>query len=44
MKQQNTASSAVAKAIGMRKIDEYTDAEGERTEVYAISRAEWKLL
>lgn len=41
MKKQNVPSSAVEKAIGMHKIDEYTDAEGERTEVYAISREAW---
>ena len=41
MKKENAASSAVARAIGMHKTDEYTDAEGERTEVYAVSREEW---
>lgn len=41
MKKENAVSSAVARAIGMHKTDEYTDAEGERTEVYAVSREEW---
>lgn len=44
MKIKNTASANVAKAIGMRKTDEYTDTEGDKTAVYAISREEWKLL
>ena len=44
MKRENLPSSAVAKAIGMHKAEEYTDAEGERTEVYAISREEWSKL
>lgn len=42
MKKTNAASSAVARAIGMRKTEEYTDAEGEQTEVYAITREEAK--
>ena len=41
MKKDNAPSSAVARAIGMRKVDEYTDDEGEITEVYAISRKDW---
>ncbi len=44
MKKSNAASSAVARAIGMRKTDEYTDTEGERTEVYAVSREELRAL
>lgn len=41
MKKSNIPSSAVARANGMTLIDEFTDGGGERTEVYAISRAEW---
>jgi len=40
MKKSNAASSAVARAVGMRKIDEYTDTENERTEVYAVRKEE----
>lgn len=41
MKTANLASSATAQATGMHKVDEFTDAEGERTSVYAITREEW---
>ena len=44
MKKPNIASSSVAKAIGMHKVEEFTDTEGEITEVYAISRKNSKLL
>ena len=44
MKKSNVAASAVAKAAGMSKIEEYTDEEGKITEVYAISWDEWILL
>lgn len=44
MKKTNIASFAAAKANGMRKVDEFTDAENEVTVVYAITRAEWNLL
>ena len=40
MKKSNVASAAVARAVGMHKIDEYTDSEGDITEVYCISRGE----
>jgi len=42
MKKANAPSSAVARAIGMHRVDAYTDAEGEQTEVYAITREKWK--
>ncbi len=38
MKKDNTPPSAVAQAIGMQKVGEYTDDEGEETAVYAVSR------
>ena len=41
MKQENAASAATARANGMRLLDTFTDAEGEQTAVYGISRAEW---
>lgn len=44
MKKENTASSAVAAANGMKKVHEFTDSEGETTAVYAISRDEWEQL
>ncbi|NMP38236.1 MAG: GNAT family N-acetyltransferase [Clostridiales bacterium] len=44
MKKLNIASSATAKSIGMKLIEEYTDAENETTSVYAIEKSEWKYL
>lgn len=44
MKAENTASSAVALANGMRWTEEFLDNESERTAVYAITRDEWALL
>ena len=41
MKKANEASAATARANGMTLTDEFTDAEGEQTAVYAISRAQW---
>ena len=42
MKKANIASSATARACGMRFAEEYPDDEGEVTAVYMISRAEWE--
>ena len=42
MKKANVASSATARACGMRFVEEYSDDEGEVTAVYMISRAEWE--
>lgn len=42
MKKANIASSATARACGMRFAEEYSDDEGEVTAVYMISRAEWE--
>lgn len=42
MKKDNIPSSAAARANGMRLTDEFTDAEGEQTAVYSVSRAEWE--
>ena len=42
MKKANVASSATARACGMRFAEEYLDEEGEVTAVYRISRAEWE--
>ena len=44
MKEANIASSATARANGMRLVDTFTDAEGESTAVYAITREEWSSL
>lgn len=40
MRKANVASSATARASGMRLVDEYIDDEGMLTVVYAIDRAE----
>lgn len=42
MKKDNIPSSAAARANGMRLTDGFTDAEGEQTAVYSVSRAEWE--
>lgn len=42
MKKANLASSATARANGMKLLDEFTDAEGEQTVVYGIRREEWE--
>lgn len=42
MKKDNIPSSAAARANGIRLTDEFTDAEGEQTAVYSVSRAEWE--
>jgi len=39
MKQGNVASAATAQSIGMKKIDEYADADREPTLVYALERS-----
>ena len=44
MKEANIASSATARANGMRLMETFTDAEGESTAVYAITREEWSRL
>ncbi len=44
MKKENLPSSATARANGMRRLSEFTDAEGEQTVVYGISRPEWEAL
>ena len=41
MKKENAASSATARANDMHFLTEFTDAEGETTAVYAITRDEW---
>ena len=41
MKKENMPSAAVARANGMKLLNEFTDDEGEQTVVYGISRAEW---
>lgn len=41
MKQENAASAATARANGMRLLNTFTDAEGEQTTVYGLSRTEW---
>lgn len=38
MKKDNLPSAATARSIGMRHVGEFTDAEGEVTAVYMISR------
>ena len=42
MKKKNAASSATARANDMHFLTEFTDAEGETTVVYAITREEWR--
>lgn len=42
MKKSNLPSIAVARANGMTFVEEYTDAEGEQTVVYAVSRDPWE--
>jgi len=42
MKKDNIPSSATAKSIGMKLVDEYIDDEKEYTQVYVISKGEWK--
>lgn len=44
MKADNLPSSATARACGMRLCGTFTDAEGEQSAVYGISRAEWEAL
>lgn len=44
MKKENAASAAVARANGMRRVDEFLDAANEWTAVYAVTRDEWKAL
>ena len=44
MKSANTASSSTACSVGMRKVDEFRDKENDTTDVFEISRKEWKLL
>lgn len=41
MKQENAASAATARANGMRLLNTFTDAEGEQTALYGLSRTEW---
>ena len=42
MKYTNISSFSTAKAIGMRKIKEYSDKKNEISYVYAITRNEWE--
>ncbi|MGN0638629.1 MAG: GNAT family N-acetyltransferase [Huintestinicola sp.] len=42
MKKDNIPSAAVARANGMRLIEEFTDGENEVTAVYGVTRGEWK--
>lgn len=44
MKTANPASAATARANGMSCVEEFNDAEGEMTSVYAISKSEWHKL
>lgn len=44
IKKENIASSATAKANGMKRISQFTDGENEISEVYAITREEWERL
>lgn len=44
MKQDNLPSAATARAIGMRHLSDFTDAEGERSSIYAITREDWEAL
>mgnify|MGYP000000127412 FL=1 len=42
MKWSNEPSARTAQSWGCRFVEEYPDAENERTSVYAITRAEWE--
>lgn len=42
MKTANAASAATAEANGMTLVDTFTDSEGEKTSVYAITKDEWE--
>ena len=44
LKRDNLPSAATAQAIGMRHLSDFTDAEGERSSIYAIRREEWEAL
>lgn len=44
MKAENIASQVCAAAIGMDKVDEFIDAEGELSVAYAIDREKWRSL
>ena len=41
MKRDNIASQATARANGMRLVEAFTDAEGEESVTYRITRQEW---
>lgn len=41
MHKDNIASSATARANGMRLVKEFTDTDGAETSVYGITREEW---
>ena len=42
MKATNLPSAAAARSWGCRQVDAYTDGEGEKTLVFAISRETWE--
>lgn len=44
MKRDNTPSSKVAMANGMKLVEEFRDDEGEISSAYAITRQEWEKL
>jgi len=44
MKAANEPSCKTAAAYGCKQVDEYTDEQGERTKVFAITREEWSSL
>ena len=44
MKRDNTPSSGVAMANGMKLVEEFRDDEGEISSAYAITRQEWEKL
>ncbi len=44
MKAENIASRSCAAASGMEQVDEFTDAEGEVSVAYAITREKWRSL
>lgn len=44
MKRDNTPSSGVAMANGMKLVEEFKDDEGEISSAYAITRQEWEEL
>ena len=44
MTADNAASFGVAVKNGMKLVDEYTDTDGKRLKVYAITREEWNAL